>query len=244
MRRFYLPAEYMPTDGLGLFFLQGQQARHIAQVLRLRPGDMVEFFDGSGRVLRACLHEVGHAQVRAELVESWKEEVPAHPPLFLAQAILKGKKMDLLVQKATELGVQQFIPVVSRYCEARSTRESALERWQRIVIEACKQCKRPIPMQIAEPIATDQLDFSPFAHKLLAWEEEKEQPLPANFLRENPGPICLFLGPEGGLHADEVHSLRAQGFLSFSLGKKVLRAETATLAAISIVQYLSGALRP
>ena len=244
MRRFYLPAKCMPANELGRFSLQGQQARHIVQVLRLRQGDQVEFFDGSGRVLRASLHEVGHAQVTAELIETWVEEVPVHPPLFLAQALLKGKKMDLLVQKATELGVRQFIPVISRYCEARSTRDSALERWQRIGIEACKQCKRPIPMQIAEPIATDQLDFSPFAHKLLAWDEEKEQPLPTNFLQENPGPICLFLGPEGGLHTDEVDLLRMQGFLSFSLGRKVLRAETAALAAISIVQYLSGALRP
>ena len=223
--------------------LAGPEARHIASVLRLKPGLTVEFFDGQGTVYTAILEKTAKNQVTANITELWQECVATPSPLTLAQCLLKGKKMDLLVQKATELGVQAFLPVASRYCENHGDRDHQAERWQRIMIEACKQSHRTAPMTIFPVAPLNQADFSPFSHRLAAWEEERHAALPATFIHK-PGGICLLLGPEGGLHAEDLDVLRQRNFTTFSLGPKILRGETAALAAMAIVQYLAGALQP
>lgn len=211
-------------------------------VLRLRPGQTVEFFDGQGTVLTATLQATDKHMVTALVTERRCEQQHDPVPLTLAQCLLKGKKMDLLVQKATELGVHSFLPIVSRYCDNRGERDP-LERWQRIMIEACKQCHRATPMTIMPVTALDHADFASFSHRLVAWEGEQSAPLPTSFI-DAPGPLCLLLGPEGGLQAEEIESLMQLQFIPFSLGPRILRGETAALAATAIVQYLSGSLRP
>ena len=240
MRRFFLPAHARTDDRIAL---TGPEARHIASVLRLRPGQAVEFFDGQGGVYAAVLQTADKNQVTATITGTRQEDTAVRSPLTLAQCLLKGKKMDLLVQKATELGVQAFQPVVSRYCENHGDRDHQEERWRRIMIEACKQSHRTLPMTILPATELAQIDFGPFVHRLAAWEEERQTPLPTNFA-DHPGPICLLLGPEGGLHADDLQALRQADFSTFSLGPRILRGETAALAAVSIVQYLAGALQP
>ncbi len=247
MRRFYLPPDFAPALNQEIFVLEGQQARHMAQVLRLRAGDEVEFFDGSGQVLRARLHRIEQGRISLALTERRREPVPAYPPLTLALALLKGNKMDLVVQKANELGVHAFLPLVTKFCEKRGGGGAASARWQRIVIESCKQCKRTIPMQIgpSQPVPSlTESDFSWAALRLVAWEDEQHAGLPLATLKANTGPICLLIGPEGGLHREELAWLGEQGFHSFSLGGHVLRAETAAIAAVAIVQHLCGALQP
>lgn len=214
----------------------------MAMVLRLQPGQTVEFFDGQGTVFTARLRSADKHQVIAEILATTREEDQVRTPLTLAQCLLKGKKMDLLVQKATELGVQTFLPLVSRYCENRGERNPG-ERWQRIMIEACKQCHRATPMEILPVTLIKEADYSMYAHRLVAWEAEQTAPLPTGFI-DQPGAICLLLGPEGGLHASEIEALQQDRFSSFSLGPRILRGETAALAAVSIVQYLSGGLQP
>lgn len=240
MRRFFLPTHARTDDRI---VLVGPEARHIASVLRLRPGQAVEFFDGLGCVYAAVLETADKNQVTAIITETRQEANVVRSPLTLAQCLLKGKKMDLLVQKATELGVQAFQPVVSRYCENHGDRVHQEERWRRIMIEACKQSHRTLPMTILPAMTLAQIDFTPFAHRLAAWEEERQAPLPAGFA-DHPGPICLLLGPEGGFHADDLQTLHRAEFATFSLGPLILRGETAALAAASIVQYLAGALQP
>ena len=239
MRRFYLDPTHLNSDQIEI---RGAEARHMATVLRLRPGQTVEFFDGQGSVLTAILQATDKQLVTAQIIERHCEQPHDPVPLTLAQCLLKGKKMDLLVQKATELGVHRFLPIVSRYCDNRGERDP-LERWQRIMIEACKQCHRATPMTIMPVTALDQADFALFSHRLVAWEGERLAPLPTNFIYA-PGPLCLLLGPEGGLQAEEIESLMQQQFSPFSLGPRILRGETAALAATAIVQYLSGSLRP
>ena len=214
----------------------------MATVLRLQPGHTVEFFDGQGAVYTAVLKAADRHRVLAEIVQIRREEEQAPSPLTLAQCLLKGKKMELLVQKATELGVQTFLPLVSRYCENRGERHPE-ERWRRIMIEACKQCHRASPMEIQPVTPLAQADFSGYDHRLVAWEAEQNAPLPTGFI-DRPGPICLLLGPEGGLGDVEIAALERHRFAPFSLGTRILRGETAALAAVSIVQYLSGALKP
>ncbi len=246
MRRFYLAPGSVPAPPQEMLTITGQQAHHMAQVLRLRPGDVVEFFDGSGQVLRARLQSVEQVRIIVAIAERLQEPVAGHPQLILAQALLKGNKMDLVVQKANELGVHAFVPLVTRFCEKRSGGEAAAARWQRIVIESCKQCKRAVPMQIGlsqAPPLLSEMDFSWAALRLVAWEAEKQANLPVATLQQNSGPICLLIGPEGGLHQDELVYLKEQGFQAFSMGSHILRAETAAIAAVAIVQHLSGALQ-
>lgn len=256
MRRFYLPPECAAALTGEELTVEGPQARHMALVVRLGTGERVEFFDGRGLVLQARLQQVGHNRIRALVTARHQEIRPSLPRLVLAQALLQGKKMDLLVQKANELGVHAMQPLVSRFCDRHGTSDAVLARWQRIVVESCKQCRRAVPMALGPVLPPPPLieaDFSWAALRLVAHaadtknaEKEGERPsgLCAEMLQGGAEPICLVIGPEGGLHRDELALLQAQGFRSFSLGPRILRAETAALAAMAIIQHLSGALRP
>ena len=238
MRRFFLPAGSRAGETITL---TGAEARHMVQVLRLRPGQAVEFFDGRGGIVTADLTGCDQRLVTARVTGYRQEREASAAPLTLAQALLKGKKMDFLVQKATELGVHAFLPVVTRHCENRGDRDHQQERWQRIMIEACKQCHRAEPMRILPVTQLEGLDPGAWVHRLAAWEGERQAALPAALA---PAPTGLFLGPEGGLHADDLYTLGALGFTTFSLGPRILRGETATLAAVAIVQHLTGSLQP
>jgi len=240
MRRFFLPPHALTGNRL---VLTGSEAHHLVTVLRLKSGQTVELFDGQGAVHTALLQEVERNRVIAEITATRQEPAVAGSPLTLAQCLLKGKKMDVLVQKATELGVHAFMPLVSRYCENHGDRGHQQERWQRIMLEACKQCRRATPMRILPITPLARLDAAAYVHRLVAWEEEQSVPLPAD-LSDQPGPICLVVGPEGGLHADDLQTLQQGQFTAFSLGPLILRGETAALAAAAIVQFLSGALHP
>lgn len=247
MRRFYLPPEYAAALDADELTVEGPQARHMALVLRLGSGEAVEFFDGRGLVVQARLQKLTHERISAVVTARRQESQPSHPRLVLAQALLKGKKMDFLVQKANELGVHAIQPLVSRFCERHGSSETGLARWQRIVIESSKQCRRAIPMHIGPvlpPPLLTETDFSWAALRLVAHEGERQSELSAETLNSGKEPICLVIGPEGGLHPSELACLQEQGFLSFSLGPRILRAETAALAAVAIIQHLSGALRP
>ncbi len=240
MRRFYLQHGTVSAD---LITVTGPEARHITSVLRLKPGQAVEFFDGKGGIFSAVLATTEKQLVTATITAMRQETDTTAAPLTLAQCLLKGKKMDLLIQKATELGVHTFLPLISRYCENHGDRRHQEDRWQRIMIEACKQCHRLTPMHIQPVVALDATDFSSFTHRLAAWEQEKHAAMPTAFV-DNPGSICLFLGPEGGLHDEDLTVLRQEGFTTFSLGSRILRGETAALAAMAIIQYHTGALQP
>lgn len=240
MRRFFLQQGALSAD---LIVVTGAEARHITSVLRLKPGQAVEFFDGQGAIFSAVFETTEKDRVVARITAVRQEADFAASPLTVAQCLLKGKKMDLLIQKATELGVHSFLPIVSRYCENHGDRRHQEERWQRIMIEACKQCHRAAPMRIAPVTTLEQADFSACTHRLVAWEQEQSVGLPTTFI-DHPGGICLLLGPEGGLHNEDLEILQQQQFTTFSLGSRILRGETAALAAMAIIQYLTGTLQP
>lgn len=241
MRRFFLTGQTSIQNGQ--LIVEGAEARHISLVLRLQAGEVVEFFDAGGEIWTVRLEQTKKEQTVATILFNRQETMRSGAALCLAQCLLKGKKMDLLVQKATELGVECFLPLRSRYCENHGQRERQEERWQRIMIEACKQCGRTTFMRIAPVSAIAEADFSRFRHRLVAWEGEKEAGLPDTLATE-AGAICLLLGPEGGLAPEDMAVLARQNFQAFSLGPLILRAETAALASVSLVRYLSGGLRP
>lgn len=246
MRRFYFDPEMRRGEEV---VLSAEESHHLARVLRLPVGESVELLDGQGTVFRAVVAGTGRQVVLRLAGVAASEPEPART-LRVGQGILKGDKMDTVVQKCTELGVTRFIPFHSSRCQGRLDPVQARkkqERWQRIGLEACKQCLRLTVPRLDEPVAyTEMLQHREMADdrslRLLFWEEERElhlRQLPE--IAEAPA-VTILLGPEGGFSRQEVELARAAGFRTVSLGKRILRAETATLTAVSIVQFIAGNL--
>ena len=239
MHRFFI--EPRNIDG-PLATLAGQEAHHLRNVLRLTAGDEIELFDGSGTVYRAKIKQMGNEIALA--ITSRQTFVPAVPSLCLAQGLLKGKKMDFLVQKASELGVTTFVPFYSDHCAVPTPKEAKLARWDKILLESCKQCGRTIPL-----VVTDLLDFNGVlteganhATKIIFWEKETKKRLhDFHELAATPSIIAL-VGPEGGFSSKEVNRAADAGFIPVSLGSLTLRSETASIAAMAVLQHLGGNL--
>jgi len=222
--------------------LTGPEAHHLHHVLRLTAGDEIVLFDGTGAVYQARIEHMGK-EIRLA-VTSRQIFAPREPALFIAQGLLKGKKMDFLVQKATELGVTGFLPFHSAHCAVPDLKDAKTSRWEKIILEACKQCGRPIPLQVApvSDFATLLGEAGHYSCKLIFWEKETGTHLAGLApLAANPSVIAL-IGPEGGFAPEEIDKAVQAGFTPVSLGRQILRAETAALSVMAILQYLSGNL--
>ena len=240
MRRFFIQAESKVGDDV---LLSGEESHHITRVLRLSAGKMLELFDGKGNVYEAEIAEVGK-RVRLRICASRFVEDDG-VPLRVCQGVLKGKKMEFLLQKCTELGVSEFIPFVSSRCQLKKTEQKRLAgkyaRWQKIIDEACKQCGRVRPMQLADVLMFhDMLQQATGETGILFWEEEQEQTLHTVSPASVGKGLQIVLGPEGGFTAEEAAAAAGAGFRILSLGPRILRAETATVTAVSILQYTLG----
>ena len=244
LRRFFIS----PTDITGQTAqLTGPEAHHLRTVLRLKPGDPITFFDGTGARYQARIERILKDQVTATIIEH-SLDPPPKVSLHLGQALLKGQKMDLILQKATELGVDTIWPFYSEHGIHKPQKDAQMERWQRIVLEACKQCNRAKPPAIHLPQAiTDLLAQSPPCDtRLIFWEHETRQTLDKIIAEQETDcrSVLFLLGPEGGFSEAEVACAQKEGFTPVSLGSRILRAETATLAATVILQFALGNLSP
>ena len=235
MARFHLSPEAWQENPA----LTGDEARHLSQVLRMKPGDSIIVFDGHGRRAEAEILSVSRDRVSLRLAETHPSRPPL-PAIVLAQAIPKGKNMDLIVQKSVELGVASIQPLVTRYTVVQPG-DGKSEKWRRNALEACKQCGQDTLPEIAEPLAFDrwlttQADAPGL--KLIASLAPGARPF-RTVLRENPGTTqaTLLVGPEGDFSAEETTAALAAGFLPVSLGSIVLRVETATLFCLSALRY-------
>jgi 16S rRNA (uracil1498-N3)-methyltransferase len=231
-----------------MVILSDYESHHIRSVLRLQAGVQVELFDGLGGVHQAELLEIGN-RMGARIISSSRDQDGLEVPLFIGQGVLKGKNMDTAVQKCTELGVAGLTPLMSSRCQGRPEPERERkrhQRWLRIVEEACKQCGRSRPMDLQETtdfqetIASPGID--PARLKILFWEEERDVHLQDLLPFQDVGMVHILLGPEGGFTPEEVAGARDAGWRTVSLGRRILRAETATLASVAILQHLLGAL--
>lgn len=245
MRRFFFDPSLRNGDSV---FLSEEESRHIVKVLRLKQGDTIELLDGLGAVYQAVITTVGR-QVQAEIQGVVSRATAAGKSLWVWQGILKGEKMDTVVQKCTELGVTGMIPFQSSRCQGKLDPlqgRKKHERWQRIALAACKQCLRLQTIQIDAPAGYAASLTTKAADKnilrLLFWEEEKTTHLHDIREIDQASSLALMLGPEGGLSRSEVDEARLLGWRTVGLGDRILRAETATLSAVAIVQYLAGNL--
>ena len=235
MARFYLP----PEDWQDSPALTGDEARHVSQVLRMKPGDTLVVFDGKGRRASSAVATVSRDRVSLKLGEILPSRSPL-PTITLAQAIPKGKNMDLIVQKSVELGVAAIQPLVTRYTVVQPG-EGKSDKWRRTALEACKQCGQDMLPEVAEPVAFEKWIASQAGGeglKLVASLVPGARPF-RTVLKEFPGTeaATLLVGPEGDFSAEETAAALAAGFVPISLGSIVLRVETATIFGISALRY-------
>ncbi|HEX5790242.1 MAG TPA: 16S rRNA (uracil(1498)-N(3))-methyltransferase, partial [Luteolibacter sp.] len=218
--------------------LRGEEAKHLVQVLRIKAGETVTVFDGHGRRATARVINCQRDHVLLEIGEAETPE-PPKPHITLALAIPKGKNMDLIVQKAVELGVARIQPLITRHTIVQPG-EGKADKWRRTALEACKQCGQDTLPEIAEARPFDRwlADPQPAHLKLIASLAAGARPL-RETLSAHPdvGACTLLIGPEGDFSAEETHAALATGFLPISLGRIVLRVETAAFYALSALRY-------
>ncbi|MBA3570942.1 MAG: 16S rRNA (uracil(1498)-N(3))-methyltransferase [Pyrinomonadaceae bacterium] len=249
-RRFYAPPYAFSSD-LKSLTLQAGEARHLREVLRLRPGDPVHVFDGAGKEFDCSIEESHKDTARLKVLA---EVAPARPEsplqLTLAVALLKSDKFDLVVQKATELGVARVVPVATKLADIRlrddSDANKRVTRWQRIALEASKQSGRALVPEVTHPICFAELVQATDATgllKLMFSEREGQSLLEMkDILDANQQQVTALVGSEGGWTDEEISLARDNNWGLVTLGGRTLRAETAAIAVTVLLQHLSGDL--
>jgi 16S rRNA (uracil1498-N3)-methyltransferase len=243
MRRFHISGDKLANNVPEII---GNDARHIAQVLRMQPGDLIELFDGSGWVYQARLESVDPRCVQVSIEARFPSSCESPLNLTVATGYLKDKKMDALARALTELGVRRWLPFfATRSVPTPDPKRlhARLARWRKISLEAVKQCERGCPLEI--DIHHDMKGLikaaKPFELKLLFWERgASDQRFVQNQATREVSSAFLLLGPEGGFDPQETTLAASAGFASVSLGPRILRAETAVLSACTLVQHRYG----
>lgn len=242
-RRLFLEAD-LTAESVDL---DDQQAHYLRHVLRLRSGDSVVLFNGLGDERQAVLDTLAREHARARITQV-VEPLPESPlELSLLQAVAKANAMDLIIQKSTELGVRTISPVLTEFSVVRLDEARAASRtdhWRKIARGACEQCDRHYPPTIHPPRALSYgLAGIPSEATKVAFHPGAADTL--HDIAEGAGRVlrlCLLVGPEGGLSETELEQADNAGFQRVSLGPRVLRTETATLAACTLAQALWGDL--
>jgi 16S rRNA (uracil1498-N3)-methyltransferase len=239
MKRYY-------SSSIDHGLLDAEQSHHCAQVMRQEVGDLFAVFDGQGVEAKAKITEISRDEVKFKVLAKATSLRTAHP-VWLAQALTKPKSMDLILQKATELGVSELAPLQSDHSVAQVDEEKAeakVEKWQKLTIEAAKQCGQNwLPVVHPPQAPKDFVAAIPRgAVKLIASLQPEARPLKTALKEQlqglKPGtPIVVMIGPEGDFTPAEIGSARAAGFLPVSLGKIILRAETAAFFVLSAIAY-------
>ncbi len=240
--RFHLPASEWPAVGL-----TGDEAKHCVQVLRRGVGDKISIFDGAGASATAEIIAASAKRVDLRVLETRQTPPPA-VSIVLIQSVPKGANMELIIEKAVELGVNAIHPVLTERTVVKLDAKEALkkqEKWQRIALEACKQCGQNWLPMVHTPVSLkESLQRLPaFDLKLVAALEDDARPLKAiliansKFKIQNSKSVAVAIGPEGDFSLAEYEALRTAGFLPMSLGSIILRVETATMFSLSILSH-------
>lgn len=236
MRRFFTDAEMFNGQKT---IITGAEVRHIKNVLRLSVGDPIILFNGKGQEFQAEIFQVSSESVEVLILHELDFSRESFANIIIAQSFLKEKKMDDLIRPMSELGITRWIPFISERSVSRPDEKriaSRLERWNVIAKESLKQCRRSKMLQIDPMMSFEQvLSIGNYCDvKLIFWENASE-PIPAHGKR-----IIAISGPEGGFSNSEIDIAQKAGFMPVTLGPRILRAETAAIAAATVLQYCFG----
>jgi 16S rRNA (uracil1498-N3)-methyltransferase len=237
--RFFVATASLRNDRV---LLEGETHHHLRNVLRIRPGSTIVLLDGLGQCCEALLEQLQADHGTARVTRRWQAEERALP-IILLQALPKGDKFDLVLQKGTELGISCFQPVETTHAipQLNQARQSKRQhRWRRIVNEAARQSRRCFLPEV-KPLQklTSALENCSSELKLVLWESGAV-PLSRALPQAPPAEVSLLVGPEGGFSTAEIEAITANGFQAVHLGPRILRTETAGLAATPVLQYLYG----
>jgi 16S rRNA (uracil1498-N3)-methyltransferase len=240
-RRFFAPPSAFNFSKQTVT-LTADEARHLREVLRLKPGDPVSVFDGEGKEFRARVAQARRESAELELDEQIEPARPESPlQITLAVALLKGEKFDLVVQKATELGVIKIVPLMTRFADIKlrdqNDASKRVARWQRIALEAAKQSGRAVVPKI-ERVSPIESVLSP-SHRCLLFSEREGHGL----TQIDTDRVTAIIGSEGGWADEELEQARAAGAQIVTLGGRILRAETAAITAAALLQHRFGDLK-
>lgn len=253
MPRIYLPSLYLQDS---LISITAEKAHYLTSVLRCRKGDVLTIFDGAGNCCKTTIVKADRREVITEVIEKFPCNPESHLNITLVQSLLKGEKMDMVIQKTTELGVKEILPVITDRSQLRDTKKIA--RWRKIAEEASRQSGRSMV-----PVVHATVEFMSFiemvGHNRDAGTREHGEAKGLIFYEENgislrdainkissslhrfiELPVYLIVGPEGGFTKEEIALSKGEGLLVTSLGERILRAETAAISAVTLVQFLLG----
>jgi len=222
--------------------IEGAAAAHVTRVLRLGVGDAVTLFNGDGADYPARIASLGRGSVEADVTGTAAARPESPLSVTLVQGIARAERMDLVLQKATELGVAAILPVATARSVVKldaGTRERKRAHWRGVAIAACEQCGRAAVPEVAEPRGfAEWLREPPRAATRLLLSPDASTALAAG--AQGATSVELLVGPEGGLEDSEREAARAAGFRACRLGPRVLRSETAAIAAIALLQAIAG----
>lgn len=247
-----MPRIFLPSAGESNFIkIEGERARYLSAVLRCKKGDEIVLFDGNTSH-KAIITGITKRHVTAEVIGILTVNTESSLNSVLIQGLLKGEKMEFVIQKTTELGVREIVPVITERSQIKETRKSP--RWRKIAEEASRQSGRTAIPVIHEPMPFDDLFHSssalplpPRPKGIIFWEENglplKEAVSKIPLSPTTPftdSPFFIVIGPEGGFTKEEIDIAKSRGLVVTSLGKRILRAETAAIAAAALVQFILG----
>jgi len=230
--------------------IDGEEFHYFLNVLRLRINDMITVLDGKGLELSGRVRKIKKSEVIVDIEGVIEKSVESSIDLFLLQGLLKGEKMDIVVQKATELGVSAILPFYTERTIPRldgTIMTKRLLRWRKIAREATRQCGRRVMPSIDEALPfSDMIQRNDTTLKIALWEKEKSTGIKC-FLRnaklDKGRSVTILIGSEGGLSQKNINEARKNGFVTVGMGDSILRAETATIAAVTLLQYELGYIK-
>jgi 16S rRNA (uracil1498-N3)-methyltransferase len=243
-RRFYATPDAISGSTINL---SRDETHHLTRVLRLRPGSEVFVFDGCGKEYRCSFLTVKDNRARIEICEALSDEVDSSIHITLAHGLAKGEKFDFVIQKATELGVSNIVPLVTDNADVKLSDEKSekrLERWQRISLEALKQCGRRRLVEIERPVTLkDFLCVAQTEDAVLVFSERGGVSITNALARSSDKKaIAALVGPEGGWSDEELTLLDERRAIAVTLGPRILRTETAAVVAVTLIQHILGDL--
>ncbi|MBK8188221.1 MAG: 16S rRNA (uracil(1498)-N(3))-methyltransferase [Cellvibrio sp.] len=237
--RIYIDQALAITDSV---LLNENASHYLSKVLRMQEGRELIVFNGQGGEYSAQIKEIGKKQIAIQISQFSEGNRQSPLELHLAIGISRGERMDWVLQKATELGVTQIIPLITERTEVKikgEKQDKKMQHWQQIIISACEQCQRNLLPILQEPQAIDSWLKTVSTDYRFVLHHRNDQSLSES---SAPKSVTLLIGPEGGLSEEEIILAENEKFQSLRLGPRVLRTETAPVAAISLVQYLWGDL--
>lgn len=240
MPKFFVNADDISSD---IIRIKGEDCSHIKKVLRRKAGDQLIVCDGVSLDYVCEITSVEKEEIITKVITSspFLTEPDARCGLFMA--LPKGEKMEYIIQKSVELGVSSIIPVACSRCVVRLDKGEGKKkqvRWQRIAEAAAKQCGRGMVPQVSEPVSfIEALSMMEgYKNRAVFYEEEKQLDI-SSYLQENMEDFAFFIGPEGGIHPDEIALCHEKNIPCLSLGRRILRAETAPLFVLSVFMYVT-----